>query len=234
MSKNDYLGEELVTDLTGTDYEGFTPTQWALEYIFRYGQIDGDHHKTWVLDQVARILCGTPVIVKKASWGTNSANVRLVEYRHDTAEEPSVKYEAWVASQTPGEKTRALREFAFTSLVELAALEFIAAHGVHEQPNVYTKSKDEHHAVCMRLHALGQHKLWMLDQVARILHGAPEVTSMKPIKAVTPTAEYLEWVKERKGEEDENGETECGYEEGEPLPESKRGAPAPYCAGIAP
>ncbi len=28
----------------------------ALKLIERYGGIDGDHHKTWVIDQVARIL----------------------------------------------------------------------------------------------------------------------------------------------------------------------------------
>jgi hypothetical protein len=28
----------------------------ALELIYRYGDIDGDHHKQWVLDQVVRIL----------------------------------------------------------------------------------------------------------------------------------------------------------------------------------
>jgi hypothetical protein len=30
----------------------------ALELIVRYGGIDGDHHKAWVLDQVCRILTG--------------------------------------------------------------------------------------------------------------------------------------------------------------------------------
>ena len=30
----------------------------ALELIFEYGQIDGAHHKAWVIDQVVRILCG--------------------------------------------------------------------------------------------------------------------------------------------------------------------------------
>jgi hypothetical protein len=30
----------------------------ALNIIERYGQIDGSHHKTWVIDQVARILLG--------------------------------------------------------------------------------------------------------------------------------------------------------------------------------
>jgi len=40
-----------------------TPAEWALIFIEQYGQIDGGHHKAWVLDQVARILLGTPVIV---------------------------------------------------------------------------------------------------------------------------------------------------------------------------
>lgn len=30
----------------------------AMKIIEQYGWIDGDHHKKWVLDQVARILLG--------------------------------------------------------------------------------------------------------------------------------------------------------------------------------
>lgn len=30
----------------------------VLELIFQYGQIDGDHHKAWVIDQIVRILTG--------------------------------------------------------------------------------------------------------------------------------------------------------------------------------
>lgn len=30
----------------------------ALDLIVRYGGIDGDHHKAWVLDQIARVLAG--------------------------------------------------------------------------------------------------------------------------------------------------------------------------------
>jgi hypothetical protein len=30
----------------------------ALDLIIRYGGIEGDHHKAWVLDQVVRILTG--------------------------------------------------------------------------------------------------------------------------------------------------------------------------------
>jgi hypothetical protein len=32
--------------------------QLAVDLIARYGQIDGAHHKTWVLDQVVRVLTG--------------------------------------------------------------------------------------------------------------------------------------------------------------------------------
>lgn len=30
----------------------------ALSYAWRYGQIDGDHHKMWVIDQMVRALLG--------------------------------------------------------------------------------------------------------------------------------------------------------------------------------
>ena len=220
---NGYLGEELVTNLTGTEYVGFTPVKWALEFIGCYGQIDGEHHKAWVLDQVARILCGTPVIVKKATWGAGG-NVTTVEYRASVAEEPSSEYVKWVAGQATGGGR--LREGAVRSPEE-AALEFMGVHGVHEQPDLYAKDVT---ATNWRLHALAQHKLWMLDQVARLLLGAPVIYR---IEVGDPTAEYLAWVEEGKGEVDENGETEYGYEHGEPLPESKR-VSAPYYEGIAP
>ncbi len=37
---------------------GGTRRKAALELIRRYGGIDGEHHKTWVIDQVVRILTG--------------------------------------------------------------------------------------------------------------------------------------------------------------------------------
>lgn len=33
-------------------------TDKVLEITFQYGQIDGEHHKTWVKDQIVRILTG--------------------------------------------------------------------------------------------------------------------------------------------------------------------------------
>lgn len=31
----------------------------ALKIAWSYGQIDGNHHKTWVIDQMVRALCGS-------------------------------------------------------------------------------------------------------------------------------------------------------------------------------
>ncbi len=85
-----YLGETLLESHEDTPYEGFTAQDWAMEYIGRYGQIDGGHHKQWVLDQVARILKGTPVILKLARWDNGHREYRI------TTGEPSKEYLAWV------------------------------------------------------------------------------------------------------------------------------------------
>lgn len=37
----------------------------ALKIAWSYGQIDGDHHKTWVIDQMVRELCGSEEEYKK-------------------------------------------------------------------------------------------------------------------------------------------------------------------------
>jgi hypothetical protein len=46
----------------------------------KYGQIDGAHHKLWVLDQAVRILTGCPVEVKtaKSHAGTEYTYKELV------------------------------------------------------------------------------------------------------------------------------------------------------------
>ena len=63
----EFVGETDV-DLKETPFAGYTPLDWALWYVKQYGGTDGEHHKIWVLDQVARILNGTPVIVTEAKW----------------------------------------------------------------------------------------------------------------------------------------------------------------------
>lgn len=71
-------------------YSGYTAKDWALLYIEHYGGIDGDHHKAWVLDQVVRILHGTPVVLSVARWqnGYEELRFRLAE--------PTPDYHCWV------------------------------------------------------------------------------------------------------------------------------------------
>lgn len=72
---NKYLGEQTVTDPKILE-EFNDPIKAALRLIERYGGIDGDHHKAWVLDQVARALHGAPVDVKIAVWTDSRPEIR--------------------------------------------------------------------------------------------------------------------------------------------------------------
>lgn len=38
----------------------------ALNYAVAYGQIAGEHHKTWVIDQMVRALTGCPMVDRQA------------------------------------------------------------------------------------------------------------------------------------------------------------------------
>ncbi|RYD62175.1 MAG: hypothetical protein EOP83_15270 [Verrucomicrobiaceae bacterium] len=67
-------------------------------FIEQYGGFDGAHHKDWVLDQVARILKGTPVIVQQARWENGQK-----EWRVETGE-PSQRYLDWVVEMKAGEE----------------------------------------------------------------------------------------------------------------------------------
>lgn len=80
-----YLGETKA-DIKHSPFANYTPADWACLYHFQYGQIDGDHHKTWVLDQIVRILKGTPVEINLAKWSDGE-----IEYRFSTGE-PSQEY----------------------------------------------------------------------------------------------------------------------------------------------
>lgn len=92
-----YLGEILLEPSGTLEFSKYGPSDWALYFIERYGQIDGEHHKLWVLDQVARILNGTPIIIKLASWSNGTS-----EYRISTGE-PSPQYFEWVSQMRAGE-----------------------------------------------------------------------------------------------------------------------------------
>lgn len=87
-----YLGEFPVYIKTHPEYSQYNASSWAMMFISMYGQIDGAHHKAWVLDQVSRILLGTPVIVMEARWESGHTELRF------HTGEPSESYQNWVLS----------------------------------------------------------------------------------------------------------------------------------------
>lgn len=84
------VGETILDISSHAVFGGYTPNMWAMKFIEMYGQIDGGHHKAWVLDQVSRILKGTPVVVTEARWESG-----YKEYRFRTGN-PSEDYINWV------------------------------------------------------------------------------------------------------------------------------------------
>ena len=54
----------------------------ALDLAWQYGQIDGSHHRIWVIDQMVRALCGSEEEYKK--WVAN--------YEEPESDEPDDYY----------------------------------------------------------------------------------------------------------------------------------------------
>jgi hypothetical protein len=86
----EYLGEKIV-DISTTEFANYKPVNWALTWIENFN-VDGAHHKDWLIDQIARILCNTEVIVKLAKWGDGTE-----EYRF-TLGEPTFAYNFYIES----------------------------------------------------------------------------------------------------------------------------------------
>ena len=83
--KNKYLGAIRVVCKK-------SQSEYAIEFLSMYSGIDGDHHKQWLIDQVARILMGTFVKVVEASWDNGKK-----ELRYSTGD-PSKKYLEWIGN----------------------------------------------------------------------------------------------------------------------------------------
>jgi hypothetical protein len=89
-----YLGEFPLEIIDTTDPA--KAIEYALLYNGNYGGIDGEHHKMWVLDQMSRVLLGTPVIVTVARWQNGQEEKRYVTGA------PSAKYVEWVKKLRAG------------------------------------------------------------------------------------------------------------------------------------
>lgn len=91
-----YLGQTPI-EISKSEYKDFQPSDWAMLWIEVYGGIDGSHHKTWVIDQVARILMGTEIIAVNAKWDDGQSEDRF------WLNEPSQEYLDWVVGMKNGE-----------------------------------------------------------------------------------------------------------------------------------
>jgi len=68
----------------------------ALDFAYCYGQIDGDHHKEWVIDQMVRALTGCPVVTASSS----DANGKNFEYE---TQGESEEYQDFLRAYAQGE-----------------------------------------------------------------------------------------------------------------------------------
>lgn len=89
-----YLGETNVSD----KFKNRSVEQNAILIVENYGGSDGSHHKAYCLDQVVRVLLGTPLVVMEAQWDNGHS-----ELRYSTGE-PTQQYHDWVAEQKNGEE----------------------------------------------------------------------------------------------------------------------------------
>jgi hypothetical protein len=92
---NQYLGEQPVTDPKILE-EFNDPIKAALRLIEKYSGIDGDHHKAWLLDQIARALHRAPISVKIAVWTDRRPEIR-------TSIGTCTQYADWVVEMKNGE-----------------------------------------------------------------------------------------------------------------------------------
>ncbi len=86
----EYLGGTIIRDLVGTPFENYSQIDWGFYFITVYAQLNGNYKET-VIDNIARILNGSEVIVSLHTWDTCES-----EYRLELV--PSHKYKAWVSS----------------------------------------------------------------------------------------------------------------------------------------
>jgi len=84
-----FLGEQAVDTASHPVFARYQRADWALLLVQENAGIDGAAHKAWVLDQVARVLHGTRVIVTLAGWSNGHT-----EHRFKLGE-PSNAYVRW-------------------------------------------------------------------------------------------------------------------------------------------
>lgn len=92
-----YLGEFDV-EIENSPFKDYNKFDWAMYFIESYGQIDREHHKAWVLDQVARIYNDSKPIIKLAKWHDGKTEYRIF------ITEPTENYYNWVSEMKSGKE----------------------------------------------------------------------------------------------------------------------------------
>jgi len=90
-----YLGSTPI-DISETPYADADRATLAMHIISRYGQIEGAHHKAWVIDTVAKILLGTPLAFTLAKWDNGEEELRV------QVGQSSTEYEQWFLEMLGG------------------------------------------------------------------------------------------------------------------------------------
>jgi len=91
-----YIGESPIDWKTHPELKDMTEKDWALLMAFQHAQVDGAHHKTWVIDQMVRILNGAEITVKEAEWASGETVIRWTVGSSDD-------YIEWVKKYADGE-----------------------------------------------------------------------------------------------------------------------------------
>jgi hypothetical protein len=95
---------ETSNELSHVPYEGISPElldnpgriKAALELAMQDGAVDGSHHKMWVIDQMVRILTGSPVVTISPTNGVRPYTCEVLG--------ESEAYQAFVAEHNDGEE----------------------------------------------------------------------------------------------------------------------------------
>jgi hypothetical protein len=91
-----YLGETIV-DQKDTKFKNYNKESWIMYFLESYSWIDGSDHKNWLLDQIARIIKESPIIIKLAKWENGQEEYRI------KVGEPTQEYFDWVTEIKKGE-----------------------------------------------------------------------------------------------------------------------------------
>jgi hypothetical protein len=101
------MNEKVIDISNHPIYKNYTKNDWVMWFIENRGQYDGGHHKQWCLDQIVRIIKGTPIVVKEYTRYNGDIDFDI------TTGESSAKYLAWVEHMLGDEDENGDYEYSY-------------------------------------------------------------------------------------------------------------------------